>query len=170
MTTIAFRDGVLAGDSCVTMGGRWVTGATTKLARIGGFGFGFCGSIWAGKAIFRELTKLAEKQDFAAVFIDGERVDRLIDAPKLADDDHFDCLVISPRGELFSFESNLVPYRMSAPFAALGSGGPFALGAMGAGASAADAVRIAGMLDTCTSVDVETLIFPEPEHQSLLTA
>lgn len=170
MTTIAFRDGVLAGDSRVTFAGRWITGTTTKLARIDGFGFGFCGSIWVGKAIFREMTKLADKGGLRQSFIDGERIDRLIDAPKLSDEDHFDCLVISPEGELFSFEENLVPYRMEAPFAAIGSGSPFALGAMGAGASAVDAVKIAGSLDVCTGIGVETLIFPVPDKQSLLTA
>lgn len=57
--------------------------------------------------------------------------------------ENLDGLLVSPKGEVFLVEANLVPIPIDAPFFAGGSGSEIAIGAMEMGASAEEAVRIA---------------------------
>lgn len=50
-----------------------------------------------------------------------------------------------------------LPARFNAPFYSIGSGRKYALGAMEAGATVEDAIRIACKLDTLSDLPLETL-------------
>ncbi len=57
--------------------------------------------------------------------------------------EHLDGILVSPDGTVFIVESDLNPYEMKADFYVGGSGGELATGAMAAGATPEDAVKIA---------------------------
>lgn len=67
------------------------------------------------------------------------------------------CIAISPKGEVFTFESDSWYQEKPAEFHAWGGGFSVALGALHAGASAEEAVRIASLVHTKTGGSVETL-------------
>lgn len=62
-------------------------------------------------------------------------------------------LVLYPSGKLEYWNEEMEPTEMTAP-AAIGSGMDFALGAMGAGASPAEAVKIAATRDPFSGGDI----------------
>lgn len=137
MTTIAYRDGVLAADSLVTLGDTKVHGRYLKIQRIGEYLVGVAGGV-------------ADCQAF-------------VDWAKSPEDDpppkgSYSALVIDGKGRLKEVEGgNPLPKLRGAKFAAIGSGGPFAIAAMYAGASAVDAVKIACKIDTGSGLPVKTL-------------
>jgi hypothetical protein len=73
------------------------------------------------------------------------------DKPSLSDE--FAALILRG-GEAYRVEEKLIEWSVNAPFAAAGSGVELALGAMAAGASAVDAVRIAARFDPGTNSTV----------------
>lgn len=77
------------------------------------------------------------------------------DKPAL-DGDEFSALILNPDGTVDYIEKHAEPIRYLAPMA-IGSGGDFALGAMLAGKSPAEAVEIAMLRDTRTGGDVTSL-------------
>jgi ATP-dependent protease HslVU (ClpYQ) peptidase subunit len=138
MTTIAYRDGVLAADSLVTLGHTKVHGSYQKIRRIGSYLVGTVGSVADCQAFMEWL--------------------------KRGDDTHpprkgeYSALVIDPRGKVRELENgSVLPSPRGAKFFALGSGGTFALAAMYAGATATEAVKIAAKIDTNTGLPVKTL-------------
>lgn len=138
MTTIAYRDGVLAADSLVTLGGTKVHGSYQKIRRIGDYLIGTAGSVAACQAFVEWL----KSGDDAHAPPKGE----------------YGALIVDPRGRVREIENgSVLPAPRGAKFFALGSGGPFALAAMYAGASATEAVKIAAKIDTNTGLPVKTL-------------
>jgi ATP-dependent protease HslVU (ClpYQ) peptidase subunit len=76
----------------------------------------------------------------------------------LENDDKFEAILIDPDGNCFNVECGyLVP--VIADYAAIGSGGMFALGAMAHGASSADAVAAAARHDKNTGGNIQSLHF-----------
>lgn len=138
MTTIAYRDGVLAADSLVTLGSTKVHGSYQKIRRIGDYLIGTAGSV-------------ADCQAFVVWLKEG---DDTLPPPK----GEYGALVVGPQGKVREIENgSVLPSPRGAKFFALGSGGPFALAAMYAGATAAEAVKIAAKIDTNTGLPVKTL-------------
>lgn len=138
MTTICYRDGVLAADSLVTLGSTKVHGSYQKIRRIGDYLIGTAGSVAACQAF---VEWLKEGDDTHA-------------PPK----GEYGALIVGPRGVVREIENgSVLPRPRGAKFFALGSGGPFALAAMYAGASATEAVKIAAKIDTNTGLPVKTL-------------
>lgn len=138
MTTIAYRDGVLAADSLVTLGSTKVHGSYQKIRRIGEYLVGTAGSVASCQA-----------------FVDWLRS---------GDDSHpppkgeYNALIVDPRGRVREIENgSVLPVPRGAKFFAIGSGSPYALAAMYAGATAIDAVKIAAKIDTSTGLPVKTL-------------
>jgi len=131
MTTIAYRDGVMACDSSC-----WVDGVlqhrVQKIHRVGGGLVGFAGSIAYGLAIVEWLK-------------DGADDDRY---PKEKDGT---VIIVDSRGRISALESeSKTVCRIRDRFVAIGSGSAIALGAMAAGATAYEAVKIAGRFDAYT--------------------
>jgi|OM-RGC.v1.025169732 20S proteasome, alpha and beta subunits len=123
MTTIAFRDGVLATDTLI-VDGRTICGHAVKISRsprgdIGGL---------AGN--------LSDMTAFIAWLKSGADIRDLPCAKKS------DGLLIRANGSMF-WVNDGVESLFSAPFAAIGSGAPIAIGAMEHGATAIEAVKAA---------------------------
>lgn len=138
MTTICYRDGILAADSLVTLGNTKVHGSYQKIRRIGDYLIGTAGSVAACQAF---VVWLKEGDDTCP-------------PPK----GEYGALIIGPQGKVREIENgSVLPSPRGAKFFALGSGGPFALAAMYAGATAAEAVKIAAKIDTNTGLPVKTL-------------
>lgn len=136
MTTLAFDGKTLATDSRTCTGSNTVVcERTQKLFKVNGWWLAFSGN----------------SQDCAAAlqwFKDGMPDNR----PKL--EDNFSVLTWSGR-KLVRYECGLVPMLQRVKIAAGGSGIDIALGAMAAGATAAEAVRIASRFDPFTNSRVQ---------------
>jgi hypothetical protein len=138
MTTIAFRNGVLAADTQMSYGDTPNTVPGLKLFIAGEFAVGVCGDC-------RYIPTIREWFEHGC----PEGAERLWD-------DSFDILAMDVNGDLFTlFGTTLFPLPQQ--FFATGSGRLIALGAMCRGASAKEAVKCAGQFDTGTNEQVETI-------------
>ncbi len=127
MTTIAFRDGVMAADTTGVSGG--VIMPATKLVRKGGWIIGFSGEYlpaWRYLKVFdMKMPDQPASGDFELLIWDGNH---------LYEDDGHGAVRIPP-----------------VPFYAIGGGAGPALGAMHMGASAKEATKIAVKIDAGTN-------------------
>lgn len=141
MTTIAYRDGVLAADTGAVCGASRM-GRVEKIIRgPGGILAGACGLATYSAA-------------FKAWVVSG-----CIGNPPVATQDADNCdrgFVVSADGVVTIYEEG-GSWELSAPYFAVGSGRPEALGAMFAGADAETAVRAAMEHDAYTFGDVMVL-------------
>lgn len=126
MTTIAYRDGVLAADSRITAGNLIVPGGFYKIRRLP------CGSLFAGCGIVDNIERLLE-----SIISDD-------DPPSVR---NTTAVQIDPKGSMWTYEG-YVWVRQRGPYGAWGSGSAFAYGALAMGASAKDAVRVAIKFDS----------------------
>lgn len=135
MTTIAYRDGIMAGDSRATQGGTVMTNTQKKVFRTkDGCLFGYAGDREQG-----ERLKQAIKAGKAA--------------PKL---DNINALLVTPDGKMRFYEGQ-VWVEMKDPYTATGSGAPHALTAMDCGLGAVDAVRKACLRDPNSGGKVQSV-------------
>lgn len=155
MTTIAYRNGVLAADSAVTWGDVFL-GTAQKLFRgptngVLGFSGDLSLSAWA--------QEWAEEHDFDRTFLKKEWDTRSDGA----------IIWVKPDLTIWAvFDGATV--QITAPFAAIGSGRDLALGAMAAGADAVGAISIACGLDTKSKHPVRFLeVNPAPEDTNKST-
>lgn len=142
MTTIAYRDGVMAADSRAYTGNRAPIGRKTKVRRLLDGTLIGCSSLIPG-------------QSEAAInwFENGA------DA---SDPPPGDCktaiLAVRPGGEVFfSSDSWFLSGPLHGEFFAIGSGNEYALGAMAMGASAERAVELACELDIWSAAPITVL-------------
>ena len=144
MTTIAYKDGVLASDSGVFYGD-YLVGETEKIWRVGDILVGAVGT--AG---------------FARKFLDWVRSgNRCWDKTPGPDDipENGTAFIIFD-GKIREWDygcRNGPSLEITSPFKAWGSGSAVALGAMAAGASAEEAVRIAIQYDVSSAGAVQVL-------------
>lgn len=144
MTTVAYRDGILAADTrCVRQG---IIEAAHKLFRLDdGSIAGFAGS-------------LCDIHHFVRWYNAGADVD---DPPKwimFGDNDEpvVDCILVSEDG-VSRWTAHIQPSPIIGPYFAIGSGQQFATAAMFMGATAEQAVRVAMGLDPNTGGEVQTM-------------
>lgn len=131
MTTIAYKDGVLAADTAmIDKGSAKVYGRTKIARRNDGALIAACGNSAWGDA-------------FRAWAVNGQYPGDLPTLPEKASS--ASGAVISADGTVvvWTTEDGNLTTATRPPYFAMGSGAPFALGAMFAGASAIDAVRAA---------------------------
>ena len=143
MTTIAYRDGVLAADRLITQGdARFGYTRKVALSPAGHIG-GAAGGLHDVESFLR--------------WIDGGCED---DPPDVTSSDEPTGILVMPDGtiNLWNGHSVLVPVR--GPFVADGSGWKLAIGAMAAGASAIQAVEIASLYDTGTGGGIDSVTLP----------
>lgn len=134
MTTIAYRDGVIVGDTQAT--GDYVF-RVKKVARLpGGVLVGYAGGLIQCQAALAWISSGCEG-----------------DPPDFSD---AQLMMITPDGKIWVAEGALPAYTTSSKFLAIGSGGSIAMGAMAAGASAKRAVQIACELDDGTSAPINS--------------
>ncbi len=139
MTTIAWDGTTLAADRQCTNGGTPMP--ATKLFS----------AVHNGR---RYLYGLSGTEDFAVGFrrwCEGRGPQP--DAPH----GELTVLCVDDKGRLWWAGGRMIWTRVTAPKWATGSGADYALGAMHAGASAVEAVRIASRLDVNTGLGVQTL-------------
>lgn len=139
MTTIAYRAGVLAADSCMRVLGHYA-GTAKKLIRL-------TDGSWLGMSGYHE---------------DGELVANWLNAGAVAEtrprlSDEAGVLHVRLDGTAAHYEQLCHAIPMLDAFWAGGTGAPFAIGAMAAGASAEEAVRIACQYDVYSREPVEVV-------------
>ena len=137
MTIICYKDGVLAADSGTTgASGGFCSCNVMKITRSpSGWLGGFAGR---GATATKFLNWLERRDDDPA---EGP------DLTNTKDEETGEGLLVDPTGSLYWLSSDGVITPMQNEFAAIGSAEGFALGAMHAGASAEEAVRL--VIENC---------------------
>ena len=139
MTTIAYRDGVLAADSQVTCGS-WRDGTMTKICKRGDVFAAGCGNAGAVRS-----------------FLDWFRSGMIGAPPQMPTDgdDETSCYIFRGR-RLLAWEGNRW-MTSQADYYAFGTGGRFARGAMEMGATPETAVGVACKIDIYSGGAIEVL-------------
>lgn len=144
MTTIAFRDGVMAADSYAHFGGVRLC-HESKLYRVRGAIIGLAGG--SAGIVFLDWYR------------DGAKPLKFSEYPNFGDDSYA-ALVATKKG-LFLSDGNLRLDRVYEPFFAIGSGKGEAMAAMFCGKDAVGAVRIACRVDSQTGGKVRYMRLDE---------
>jgi len=149
MTTIAYRDGVIAADTQET----WEDGSFTpcvklyrmpkSVAEVGGHIVGLAGGSYAGE-LFLEWYQVGDW-------------DNPPDLVNLDLEEDFEAIIVKPDGSLWSCNRLFAFIPHKTEYFATGSGGKVALGAMAMGATAEEAVRAAIKHDCYTGGRVQTI-------------
>lgn len=154
MTTIAYRDGIIAADS-------WASLENTAGARR-----------HQCKKLYRKTIKKGNKEQDVIIATAGTTSPSLVfvewfgskKAPPesllyLGGD--FTCLILTPDG-LFEADAYCVLDEILEPYYAIGSGATAAIAAMRCGKSARDAVRVAASIDPYTGGRIVTMSLEKP--------
>lgn len=154
MTTVAFKQGSMACDSCWNCGGT-VDFLATKIVRLSSGGL----LGMAGQADGRAVQALVDKVKTPGQLPSYEAIGA-VRAEVTG-------LLVLPKGRVFKIATSMIApgnadadfgvWEITAPFAAIGSGGEHALIAMDCGKSARDAVRIACKYDTRSRAPVHVI-------------
>lgn len=155
MTIIAYRAGIMAGDSCWTEGER-VTQLRTKVFRLSsGALYGAAGAV-EDRALMQMLDNV-------------KRPDQVPTAEQLAQISHdISALLVLPCGTIWEIhtgpeQSDASACQFVAEFSAIGTGKEIAIGAMQMGASATDAVRAACEFNVYCRPPITALALPMSE-------
>lgn len=145
MTTIAYKDGVMAADSRSTRNGTIVSERCCKIFKAkNGWLIG-----WTGSAPL--IDKIKEWADGGC---EGEPPA----IPKNGDDTSSGlALIVKGDGSIWELDHHGVLDPVNGDFMAEGSGWEIAMGAMAAGKSAIEAVEVAKTLDIYTGGDVQSV-------------
>lgn len=157
MTTIAYRDGILAADSRETSGDEDSGQLATQCQKMFGVGphiVALQGETTPGMAWlhwFRVCMMSAEAWRNPLSHTPADIIDRFLEH-----DADFTAVVLTPHDGLWIYDEWGVPQKITAPYYAVGSGAKAALGAMFAGATATQAVLAACEHDPYTSGPVQS--------------
>lgn len=135
MTTIANKSGVIAYDSRTTNGNTITSNSKNKHVKRGGVHFFMCGSV-------------ADHEGFVQAYLSGKPPNKHVDILAYIVKDGVVYRAGADKGELWIHKAHAVD--------SIGSGQAFAWGAMDAGCSAKEAVRIAAGRDTGTGGRIRT--------------
>ena len=148
MTTIAYRDGVMATDT-LAVGGDLYRGKVRKIQRLeDGSLLGIAGD--AGYHCFFEKW-LLNKPTWE-------------NRPRLPENSDISLLFVRRDGRIFHSAERLVLVEVETEFIAIGSGGDLAMGAMGAGSTARQAVEIAARFDCFTGGNIDEFRLSAPRQ------
>lgn len=143
MTTIAYRSGVISADTRISYNS-FHNGNREKLALKGGYIVAMAGMTYLRRPLEQWASEGCPENSVPEVLLENN--------------DKFEAILIDGEGNCFNVECGyLVP--VIADYAAIGSGGMFALGAMAHGASSADAVAAAACHDKNTGGNIQSLHF-----------
>ena len=138
MTVIAYRAGVLAADTLISYNS-YTNGSRNKIVRCGDYHVALAGEAW---------LKIVIEQ-----WVEGGADSRKVPKILLKNESKFTSFLMDDFGTLFTFDNGqLLP--VDAEYAAIGSGGHMALGAMAHGATAIEAVRAACLHDKSSGGDI----------------
>ena len=143
MTTIIYRNGLIAGDTAIFDRGVYC-GQMQKIGRApdGTIGGG-CGAV-------------ADVSQFLAWLEGGMKSE-----PCKIQDTNSECIFIRPDGEIWWLGHESLPTKIEAQYLAIGSGFPIAMGALAFGADAAQAMEICADLDNRTRRPIDSLALGE---------
>lgn len=127
MTTIAFREGVLAADSIISYSG-FNLGEADKIVRAGDYYVALAGSAYLRQPLEEWLASGACQADLPVLLQENSG--------------QFSALVMNKYGHVFEYDNGFL-LQVNAPYYAIGSGSHFAIGALAHGASAMEAVAAA---------------------------
>jgi len=136
MTTIAYKEGVIAYDSRVCRGSMIITNAADKRCSKDGVLFFICGHV-------------SDEEELMDAYLNKGSVSKGNDCTAFVVDDGAVWLVGTDNGELFKQPANV-------DGDAIGSGSPYAFGAMSMGATATEAVEVARARDVFTGGKIST--------------
>lgn len=151
MTTIGYRDGIVAADS-----------RETQETESGGATIHICEKLFRKRVGKRQVVIATAGGSHAGmVFVDwygsGKAVPDVLRELDLAED--FDALILD-RGKVLTCNHLCRPIEVLDKFTAIGSGRKAALAAMHCGRSAREAVRIACMIDPYSAPPIVTMRAP----------
>lgn len=151
MTTIAYKDGVIAWDSRQTRSDRIVSDVCQKCQVINGVSFFLSGCVCDEKALIAAYfgTSSAVPVECSGYVVDGGKL-----------------LMIGHDDKTGIWKQELDPANPDA----IGSGSPYALAAMDMGASAEEAVRAAMKRDIYTGGQVRTFTISEAHKAPRMVA
>jgi ATP-dependent protease HslVU (ClpYQ) peptidase subunit len=163
MTTIAFRDGVMASDSCITSDGHVQVASVIKVFRtsagalIGQAGDADCRAVFALLDKVKNAKALPSKEEIEKTRTDFELL--MAFGPK-------DVWYVGGQEYDDSGRYSGYVYPAAFPFAATGSGWKFALAAMRCGKSAKEAIVVACDFDRFSKLPIHALSFAPPKPRS----
>lgn len=162
MTTIAYRDGIMAAEGKMTLGDMVIKLDTEKVFWVNNHLVGVCGR---ARAINTFVSWLQKQTDYHIVNSEvGDLVDLI--PPVLEDDEGYTSLVVTPSRQVLMYEGNTpIDMGVDVPMS-VGSGSCFALAAMKAGNSAEEAVKVACELDVYSGGEI-TVVQLEEEPEPL---
>lgn len=148
MTTIAYRDGIMAADTLVT-GGDVRRGHVLKIGQTAlGSLVGVTGMAGMLDEVIGWLSAGGRREEY----------------PKVPPDSHISGIVACLDGRVGVFSTHGVMQWAETEFVAVGSGNEIAMGAMAMGASAEKAVEIAAQFDVYTGGRITTLSLDSPSR------
>ena len=162
MTTIAFKDGVMAADTGISSGGINM-GFVTKPLRVGCWLVGISGDFLAARALLVAIDDVLQ-QDAAPPEFYETSMDWMSARMGQPDAEDFDFLLAHPKHGIWTLElmangSVGFIHLNHTTYTAIGSGRPFALGSMFSGASSGEAVAAAMAHDPFTTGNIEVFKF-----------
>lgn len=142
MTTIAYKNGILAADSAVTINNMYA-GKVNKITydEEKKVAIGISGNMFVSTLV-----------DKIVAYMNGE----LEKPPEFEDTD----ILIVKDGKVYVYQGEHYPVLLESDFASIGSGSQIAMGAMAAGATAEEAVSIASEMDVFTRKPINVIKIP----------
>lgn len=161
MTTIAYRDRVLASDGQVSWGDRIDNYNLKKVRKINGCLVGGAGRLASVLQFFDWFQEWSDAQQ-----VQGDAPHVKVFVPEGINDEDFIGLVIFADEIAFMYEGGKKSYQLELNgYFAIGSGSDYALAAMDSGASAEEAVAVAIKRDVYTGGEIFTEeLDPEPQE------
>jgi ATP-dependent protease HslVU (ClpYQ) peptidase subunit len=146
VTSIVYRDGILASDSQMAAGNAIIPGGIKKIHKLpDGSLYAFSGPVELGHAM---RLYLMDPEDQTLPDFTG------------ANHNAYSGLILSSDGQLLCYDT-CCWYNLKLPYYAMGSGDAFAYGALAVGASAQQACKAAIGLDTNSGGRIRTVVWPQ---------
>ena len=142
MTTIAFKDGIMAAESCQTHS--YIDQVLCKkIFVVGNDLIGLAGTLTDFPKFLNwyEISRKEDEKNPRSIKIEIEDIHALV----------------WRKGKLYFYDEQCIAIPMVGTTAAIGSGSAYAMGAMLSNSSAAEAVKIACKLDPCSNPPIYTL-------------
>ena len=150
MTTVVYKNGILAADSLVTYRGRRI-GLTNKVFEVKATIITENNKIFSGSGCIMHYKLFAD-------FLRGESIDK--ELFKSISEEGFDGIVIDKKTkEVTFYDQHLCPETVNAEFHCLGSGADIARGAMLMGATTKQAIECASISDIYTNDEIKEIRF-----------
>ena len=153
MSTIAFKDSVIASETMAVCFDEHYENIE-KVGRTENYLFGFAGRLGYMRPTYQWVNRLDKKgvhpQDFYKY---GDKLQIECDGS---------AIIVDRYGQVWCIELDGHVHPIGRQYAAIGSGGSYALGAMAFGATAAESVEVASKLDVNSGGRIMTCSFDDP--------